>query len=60
MARPIPVGASEERADDGRLSAAADDTTAPGVMDASRRRGPGGTLRRAVVEVFAWPFFVTG
>jgi hypothetical protein len=60
MARPIPVGASEERADDGRLSAAPDETAAPGVVDVSRRRGPGGTLRRAVVEVFAWPFFAPG
>jgi hypothetical protein len=51
MARPIPVGASQDRANDSRLRASRDETTAPGVIDASRPHGSERTLLQALVSV---------
>ena len=50
IARPIPVG-SGDSADDGRLSAARDETTAPGVIDVSRPRRSERTLLQALVSL---------
>ena len=51
MARPIPVGASRDHANDSRLSAARDETTSPGAIDVSRRHGSEWTLLRALVSL---------
>ena len=51
MARPIPVGASRDHANDSRLSAARDETTSSGVIDVSRRHGSEWTLLRALVSL---------
>jgi hypothetical protein len=50
MARPIPVGASRDRANDSRLSAARDEATAPGVIDVSRPHGSERTLLHVLVS----------
>jgi hypothetical protein len=50
MARPIPVGASRDRANDSRLSAARDEATAPGVIDVSRPHGSERTLIQVLVS----------
>jgi hypothetical protein len=50
MARPIPVGASRDRANDRRLSAARDEATAPGVIDVSRPHGSERTLLQGLVS----------
>jgi hypothetical protein len=50
MARPIPVGASRDRANDSRLSAARDEATAPGVIDVSRPHGSERTLLQVLVS----------
>jgi hypothetical protein len=50
MARPIPVGASRDRANDSRLSAAHDEATAPGVIDVSRPHGSERTLLQVLVS----------
>jgi hypothetical protein len=51
MARPIPLGASRDRANDSRLSAAPDEATALGVIDVSRRHGSERTLLQALVSL---------
>ena len=51
VARPIPVGASRDRANDSRLRVSRDETTAPGVIDVSRSHGSERTLLQALVSL---------
>jgi hypothetical protein len=52
MARPIPVGASQDRANDVRMSVARDETCGtPGVIEVSRPHGFERTLVQALVSL---------
>jgi hypothetical protein len=51
MARPIPVGASGDRANNGRLIVAREEAIAPDVIDVSRPRGSERTLLHALVSL---------